>query len=190
MDICIVTNDDVLARFLILELSEAGFSAVQSTHKNDETKLNIYDLDFFTEEISKESIGFSYSDASQKRVQCFLPRPISAAALTNAVKEKLAPRADTHVSVITVEKSSRKAKTDKGEVRLSEKELALLMLLCDEKVLSHEKAGTVFGDGESNIVNVYMHYLRKKLKSVCPYDVIESKRSAGYSLIYPIEVKQ
>jgi len=189
MDICIITNDEVLARSLIIELSEAGFSAFQSTRPSSEVKLNVYDLDFFTEEIQDADAGFSYTDANSKRVRSFLPRPISAYALISVAKEKLAPESDKPPRGITVEKSSRKARTSSGEVRLSEKELALLMLLCESKVLSYEKAGKVFGDGESNIVNVYMHYLRKKLKSVCPYDVIESKRSEGFSLIYPIEVK-
>ncbi len=189
MDICIVTNDDVLARFLTLELIEAGFSAVQGAAPSGEARLNIYDLDYFTDEADDADIGFSYSDSGARRVNSFLPRPINTVALLNLVKKKLSPATEANVNTVTVDKSTRRVRTDRGEVRLSEKELALLLLLCDTKTLSYEKAGSVFGDGESNVVNVYMHYLRKKLKSVCPYDVISSKRAEGFSLVYPIEIK-
>ena len=188
MDICIVTGDDILARFLILEFFEAGFSAEQGSLPSENARLNICDLDFLAGEIPDGSIGFSYSDANAKRVCSFLPRPISASTLLSAVNERLLPVADKEVRGITVDKASRKAKTDIGEVRLSEKELALLILLCGTKMLSYDRASTVFGDGESNIINVYMHYLRKKLKKICPYDVIESKRAEGFSLIYPVEI--
>ncbi|MBR5538805.1 MAG: winged-helix domain-containing protein [Clostridia bacterium] len=188
MDICIVTNDSLLARFLILELFEAGFSSEQAHSFSSETRLNIVDLDFCKEEPPSGSIGFSYSDAQSKRVSCFIPRPIGVQTLLSAVKERLLPDKKAKALGISVSVSTRKATADSKDVRLSEKELALLLMLKKTPLLSREDAAKLFEDADSNVVDVYMHYLRRKLKKICPYDVIKSKRGEGYSLIYPIEL--
>ena len=188
MDICIVTGDSILARFLILELSEAGFSSGQASSLVPEAKLHIVDLDFYKEDLPSGCIGFSYSDALSKRVSCFLSRPISVQTLLSTVKEKLIPDKNAKTNSIAVNESTRKATTESGEIRLSEKELALLLMLTKTPLLTRDDAAKLFGDGDSNVVDVYMHYLRRKLKKICPYDTIQSKRGDGYSLIYPIEL--
>ena len=189
MEICIVTNDNVLARFLQLELKEAGFMCEKDDAPSTDAALNIIDLDSYHGEILQNSIGFSYNDSFKNVVPCFLPRPISILSLISTVSERISKsQARNDVSAITLEKSTRRIKSSLGEVRLSEKELALLLKLKSIETLSREDAVVLFGDGDSNVVDVYMHYLRKKLKTVCPYDVIKSKRGEGYSLIYEISV--
>lgn len=188
MDICIVTTDNVLARFLMLELREAGFSAERSDAPDSRARLAICDLDSFSGEIPEGAIGFSYDESRRRLVNLFLHRPISAEALISAVTERLAPDSKKEdVRALTLATATRKIITADGEVRLSEKELALLKKLCETPLLSRAEASVIFGEGESNVVDVYMHYLRKKLKTVCPYEVIRAKRSEGYSLVYPVE---
>ncbi len=184
MEICIVTNDSVLARFIILELAEAGFSAEQSDSPRNDARLNIFDLDSFSEHLTEPSVGFSCSDSAAKRVKHFLHRPISVPALINIVTDVLTPQGTKRQEerVLTLEKASRKVKTSIGTVRLSEKELTLLLKLCDTHILSREAAEEIFGGCESNVVDVYVHYLRKKLKKICPYEIILSKRGEGYAL--------
>ena len=188
MEICIVTNDNVIARCLCLELEEAGFLCEQKDMPCGDALLNIIDLDAYNGEIPPGSIGFSYNDACKSLVPHFLPRPISVSALISTVSERVSKNSfKSDATALTLEKSSRKIRTPQGEVRLSEKELALLLKLKSVETLSREEAILLFGDGDSNVVDVYMHYLRKKLKAVCPYDVIKSKRGEGYSLVYEIK---
>jgi|GEM_PF-1415152 len=183
MEICIVTKDALLARFLTLELAEIGFAAEACEAFAESARLYLCDLDSFTGEIPENTIGFSYDDNKQHRIRRFLHRPIDSAALHKAVAEYMSPTADIgHAHTLTVDRATRRVKTGLGEVRLSEKELILLEKLCAVSLLTRETAAGIFGDGDSNVVDVYMHYLRKKLKNVCPYDVIASKRREGYAL--------
>ncbi len=190
MEICIVTNDTLLARFLTLELAEAGFTAEQHTDFSREAKLYLCDLDFCTEEVPEAAIGFSYDENKRRRVQNFLHRPIDAEKLRQLVtKLLLSPLHIAEGNTLTVDRASRRVRTVLGEVGLSEKELALLLALCESPLLERADASKLFGDGESNVVDVYMHYLRKKLKKVCPTDVIKAKRGKGYSLSDTVTVK-
>lgn len=190
MDICIVTNDALLARFLTLELDEAGFAAEQHTDFASEAALYLCDLDFYVDEVPEETIGFSYDESKRRRVQSFLHRPIDAEKLRKLVAERLlAPRQHTETNTLTIDRVSRRVRTALGEVGLSEKELALLLALCETPLLRRAEAIKLFGDGESNVVDVYMHYLRKKLKTVCPGGVIEAKRGEGYALSAAVTVQ-
>ena len=58
MEICIVTNDNVIARCLCLELEEAGFLCEQKDMPCGDALLNIIDLDAYNGEIPPGSIGF------------------------------------------------------------------------------------------------------------------------------------
>lgn len=190
MEICIVTKDALLARFLVLELAEAGFAAEVRENASENARLYLCDLDSFTGEVPENAIGFSYDDNKQRRVQVFLHRPIHAEELQKAVKKQLLPEMPGAESLtLTVNCSTRRVHAGRSEVRLSEKELALLQKLCTVSLLTRESAAGIFGDGDSNVVDVYMHYLRKKLKAVCPYDVIESIRGEGYALTGSVAIK-
>lgn len=179
MDICIITADASLARFLVLELTEAGYTACVSDTPTA-AHLCLCDLDHYTGELPENTVGFSYDGSKQRRVATFLPRPILAEALLDAVRERMHPAQSGDALLLTVERSTRQVRSGGSSVRLSEKELALLERLCARDLLTREDAADIFGGGDSNVVDVYMHYLRKKLKTVCPYDVIDAKRGAGY----------
>ena len=107
---------------------------------------------------------------------------IDAAKLRSVVSIMLSEPAAAKDTVIEANRTTRKLRTDKGEVRLSEKEFALLDKLCKSSVLVREDGAMLFGDGESNVVDVYMHYLRKKLAKVYDGETVKSKRGEGYTL--------
>lgn len=189
MEICVVTKDALLARFLTLELAEAGFAAEARETVAESARLYLCDLDSFTGEVPENTIGFSYDENKHRRVQAFLHRPIHAEELRKAVAKRLLPdMPGGELLILTVDRTTRRVKAGRNEVRLSEKELALLEKLCAVSLLTRETAAGIFGDGDSNVVDVYMHYLRKKLKTVCPYDVIESKRGEGYRLTGAVSI--
>lgn len=188
MDICIITNDAPMARFLILELAEAGFSASSDISPKD-ARLCIVDLDG-ENDIPADAVGFSYDDGKRSLVQSFLRRPVDAKKLRDTVTKRLCAMPEKElISSLEVERATRKVKTDGGEVRLSEKELALLEVLCRVPLLTREEGVKIFGGGDSNVVDVYMHYLRKKLSLVCQCETVKSKRGEGYALSDDLKIK-
>lgn len=190
MDICIITADARLGRFIKLELEDAGYTAEAAPAANIEAHLYICDLDTFTGEIPEDAIGISYDENKRSRTDTFLVRPIDTLKLRDAAAKRLSAlySGDPHVT-IEVERATRTARSAAGEVRLSEKELALLVMLCETPLLTREGGATIFGDGDSNVVDVYIHYLRKKLAKVHGGETIESKRGKGYSLTDALNIK-
>lgn len=187
MDICVITNDVQAARFIKLELEEAGYSVCHAESEIG-ARLHIYDLDFKAD-APKTGAGFSYDCSHSNDVESFLLRPIDAEKLRRTVEKLLAEPSFTDVTSIEADRSTRKIKTEKGEVRLSEKEFALFDALCKTEILKREDGARLFGNSDSNVVDVYMHYLRKKLEKVCTVKAVKSKRSEGYSLSAKITVK-
>lgn len=183
MDICVVTNDAVVARFIELELREAGYIAEKADDFKEGAKLYICDLDYFSDGVPHGIIGFSYDEGKQKNVQTFLRRPIDTVKLRDAVSKKLASAyVKSDRTFLEIDKASRMVRTTEGEVRLSKKELLLMLMLYEKELVTREDGIEIFGEGESNVVDVYIHYLRKKLVLVCDTDPIKSKRGEGYYL--------
>lgn len=75
MDICIVSNDKKEARFLLLELRDAGFDTSICDSFAMPALLYICDLDFINKDLPENTIGYSYDPGKGT------PRkPVSAAA--------------------------------------------------------------------------------------------------------------
>ncbi len=188
MDICVVTNDARIARFIVLELKEAGYTAMHS-EVAAAANLCICDLDFISD-APRDCIGFSYDESKRESVQNFLKRPIDTETLRNAVDKRLNLTTAQKRSVqLEVNQTSRKVMSLGKEVRLSEKELALFIKLCESHTLTREDGSRLFGDSESNIVDVYVHYLRKKLAKVYDGETVKANRGKGYSLSEELTVK-
>ena len=188
MDICVVTNDARLARFIVLELKEAGYTAMHSEVVG-RADLFICDLDFL-KDVPSNSIGFSYDEGKSALVKDFLPRPIDTQRLRRTVSKRLSlyPLQKSS-SEIEIDSKSRRARSSGSEVRLSEKEFALLKKLTKTNILTRKDGAEIFGDGDSNVVDVYVYYLRKKLAKICDGETVKSKRGEGYSLSDTLEIK-
>ena len=188
MDICVVTNDAQLARFIVLELKEVGYTAMHS-EVSTAARLSIVDLDFISD-VQKDCIGFSYDESKRDSVQDFLKRPIDTEKLKNTVAKKLAIfQVQKMPAQLDVDVKTRKVFSGASSVRLSEKEFSLFLKLCNEKIVSREDGAKIFGDGESNVVDVYVHYLRKKLAKIYDGETVLSNRGKGYSLCDTLTVK-
>ena len=87
---------------------------------------------------------------------------------------------------ITINKSSRVVKRNGNEINLTNKEYELLMILIDNKgkvVTREELLEKVWGYGyepETNVIDVYIRYLRAKLNSENKEEYIQTVRSVGY----------
>lgn len=188
MNICVVTNDMRLARFIILELEEAGYAAVCSENAEN-ADLYICDLDF-VEKAPADCIGFSYDESRADSVSTFLQRPLDAKKLRSAVSKKLdiIPKSNRPLQ-LEINSATREARTELGKVRLSDKELSLLNTLYKAEILTREGGARIFGAADSNIVDVYVHYLRKKLAKVYSGDTVKSVRGKGYALSKTLDIK-
>ena len=87
---------------------------------------------------------------------------------------------------ITINKSSRIVKKDGTEINLTNKEYELLMILLDNKdkvVTREELLEKIWGYGyepETNVIDVYIRYLRSKLNNENKEQYIQTVRSVGY----------
>ena len=87
---------------------------------------------------------------------------------------------------ITINKSSRIVKKDSNEINLTNKEYELLMILLDNKdkvVTREELLEKIWGYGyepETNVIDVYIRYLRSKLNNENKEQYIQTVRSVGY----------
>ena len=87
---------------------------------------------------------------------------------------------------ITINKSSRVVKRNGNEINLTNKEYELLMILIDNKdkvVTREELLEKIWGYGyepETNVIDVYIRYLRSKLNNENKEQYIQTVRSVGY----------
>jgi DNA-binding response OmpR family regulator len=119
----------------------------------------------------------------------YMTKPFRFEELLARVRLRLRDENDTEATVltagsITLDLRTRRASTDRGTIELTAREFALLetfirhrgQVLSREQLLSH-----VWGydfDPNSNVVDVYVRYLRRKLGD----DMIETARGMGYRL--------
>ena len=122
-----------------------------------------------------------------------LTKPFEFAELTARIRALLRRNSDNKtdtasVADLTVEFSTRKVTRGGVEISLSSREFALLESLIRHKgaILSRtqlENQVWDFGfEGGSNIVDVYIRYLRKKIDDPFEKKLIHTVRGAGYTL--------
>jgi DNA-binding response OmpR family regulator len=91
-------------------------------------------------------------------------------------------------SDLSIDKNSLKASTDNNEVKLSLKEYQILEILMEnsKQIITREQiAEKIWGydyEGEYNSVEVYISFVRKKLKFIHSCVQIKASRGLGYSL--------
>jgi DNA-binding response OmpR family regulator len=125
----------------------------------------------------------------------YVTKPFSFQELAARANAILRRKADPSLSVLRVEDleldpATRKVRRGKREVKLSPKEFELLQLLMrwpGETVGRRELLQECWGTQEtdSNLVDVYVNYLRKKIDSSSPEKLIHTVRGTGYRLGQP-----
>lgn len=123
----------------------------------------------------------------------YLTKPYDFEELTARIRALLRRNSDNKTDVasaadLTVEFSTRKVVRGGVEISLSAKEFALLESLIRHKgaILSRTQLENQVWDygfeGGSNIVDVYIRYLRKKIDDPFEKKLIHTVRGAGYTL--------
>ncbi|AOY77731.1 response regulator transcription factor [Clostridium formicaceticum] len=123
----------------------------------------------------------------------YLVKPFSFDELMARVRVMMRKRTGSVSNVftvgdLTVDCNTHIVKRKKSVITLSPKEFALLEYLIRNKgiVLSREKIENHIWnfdyEGTSNVVDVYIRYLRKKIDDECPNKLIHTIRGSGYVL--------
>jgi two-component system OmpR family response regulator len=126
----------------------------------------------------------------------YITKPFSFQELAARANALLRRKADPSLSVLRVENldldpSSRKVHRGKREIKLSPKEFDLLFLLmrhAGETVSRQELLRESWGlqpETDSNLVDVYVNYLRKKVDFPDEEKLIYTVRGAGYRIGRP-----
>jgi two-component system, OmpR family, response regulator len=126
----------------------------------------------------------------------YITKPFSFQELAARANALLRRKADPFLSVLRVENlvldpASRKVHRGKREVKLSPKEFDLLFLLmrrAGETVSRHDLLRESWGlepETDSNLVDVYVNYLRKKVDTTDEVKLICTVRGAGYRVGRP-----
>jgi DNA-binding response OmpR family regulator len=125
----------------------------------------------------------------------YITKPFSFQELAARANAILRRKSDPSLSVLRVEDleldpALRKVHRGKHEIKLSPKEFALLQLLMSHagetvsrQTLLQDTWGTQ--ETDSNLVDVYVNYLRKKVDSFSAEKLIQTVRGAGYRLGRP-----
>jgi DNA-binding response OmpR family regulator len=126
----------------------------------------------------------------------YITKPFSFQELAARANALLRRKADPALSILRVENleldpSSRKVHRGKREIKLSPKEFDLLFLLmrrAGETVSRQELLSESWGlqpETDSNLVDVYVNYLRKKVDPPNEEKVIHTVRGSGYRIGRP-----
>ena len=125
----------------------------------------------------------------------YVTKPFSFQELAARANAILRRKSDPSLSVLRVEDleldpALRRVQRGKQEIKLSPKEFGLLQLLMrhagetvSRQMLLQETWGTQ--ETDSNLVDVYVNYLRKKVDSFSTEKLIQTVRGAGYRLGRP-----
>jgi DNA-binding winged helix-turn-helix (wHTH) protein len=126
----------------------------------------------------------------------YITKPFSFQELAARTNALLRRKADPALNVLRVEDleldpGSRKVHRGKHEIKLSPKEFDFLLLLmrhAGETVTRHELLHESWGlepETDSNLVDVYVNYLRKKVDFTDEPKLIHTVRGAGYRIGRP-----
>jgi DNA-binding response OmpR family regulator len=130
----------------------------------------------------------------------YITKPFSFQELAARTNALLRRKADPALNVLRVEDleldpASRKAYRSKQEIKLSPKEFELLLLLmrhAGETVTRNDLLRWSWGlqpESDSNLVDVYVNYLRRKIDSAGENKLIHTVRGAGYRIGRPAPVQ-
>jgi DNA-binding response OmpR family regulator len=125
----------------------------------------------------------------------YVTKPFSFQELAARANAILRRKADPSLNVLRVEDLEldpvlRKVRRGKREIKLSPKEFGLLQLLMQHAGQTISRRGLMqesweTDETDSNLIDVYVNYLRKKIDASSPVKLIQTVRGTGYRLGRP-----
>jgi DNA-binding response OmpR family regulator len=143
--------------------------------------------------LSAKSGDWDQAECLDAGADDYLTKPVSMTVLLAHVRAllrraRLFESRNLAIAGITLDPVRRRCTDGRVEVELSAREievLACLMLRAGVVVSKAELIATVWGrdfEGDSNIVEVYIRHLRKKLEGPFARKIIDTVRGSGYRL--------
>lgn len=170
MKVLVVSNDEMFGRAISIEIAESGY--LSDFSKKIEGGYDIYIID--EDSVSSSKINMPKVTFSRVDGQAHLVRPFLIENLLEAIK-KASEKQDGEFD-----------KNRYEHIQLTEKERKLLDLLLDHRgcAVSVDEISRVVWEKEvnSNIVNVYIRYLREKLEGDSDRRIIFTVRGKGYKI--------
>ena len=212
MNVLIATKDVIFCRMLSLEFAEKGFSvlcaqtAEEIEKMHDEAQLALIDADFLPggtlPKFPYDIILFGYAETleripTQELTKYYtLIRPF---AMEDFFTDLLVPEDESgsvHLRVpkrkspcesLALDRSTHAAYYKGEKISLTQKEFALLSLLFENRgspITREEALRTVFSDAgaSTNVVDVYVNYLRSKIDHKFGVRMISTVRGCGYMI--------
>lgn len=174
----IVSKNDFTLRTLTLLFEDAGYTV---TDKSEEAELTVSDMPLSDATLGAHVYLADRGAALPKGVDAVIANPFSWEELLGVVEAIIRER------TVGVGISLRADTLVWGgkSVKLTEREAKLFEFFksnADKPVTREEMLAGVWGVGEknTNLTDVYVNYLRKKLKSTFGAELIKSVRGVGY----------
>ena len=207
--IALITNNDRLARFFELELTLLPYELnIFSTVTMLDAKYDCIVIDSDTvEDIVSGSVcpvitvssRFDSRDIFPQSRTCTLPWPVSICEIGKVLRaieldvfdestaENHSGRA--YNTVYVVDRDTNSVMVENLHLRLTPSEFAVLEVLCASsgKLVERGQISELLGAPDSNIVDVYICRLRKKLEVPLNRKVIFAERGRGYRTILTIK---
>lgn len=186
---CVFSKDVEEGRLAELLLSERFAETHLLTAYDDfiarDAAVAVFDLDSIIPpaDLSSRVITFGRK-ATDANPYPFLLRPYPVAAMRALIGN--GTNSNTQKTGFYLSKKDRTAEVDGEKISFSKQEYALLLRLYEangEKVSREELLNALFSDRTEENLNVYIHYLRKKLEKG-GRRLIFSYRGEGYALIF------
>ncbi len=186
--IAIVSTNKELVRFFELELELCGHEAVSLRNLNalnDTYDIVFADIDTvkITEsQMANMAIKRISASATEENVLLW---PTSVSDIRRAVAGLAVSDGEAYPSsgiVYLSDADSCTVSLDGKKIKLSKTELAILELLCAANggLVPRRQINRLLGDAKTNMVDVYICNIRKKLESPSARRVIFTERSHGY----------
>lgn len=163
--VAVLSRDAEIRRMLTVSLRKAGIEAVENGVAG--CVLAVVDLDTCRPPENVPCVGFSRAAETDADGAVF-HRPFSTDELIAYIRRRLADSAAGDTNGFRFDENARTAYLHGENVPLSVAEASLLSALCrarGEAVSRDALLSEVFPDAGESALNVYVHYLRRKLES-------------------------
>ena len=193
--VLIISKDAVFARMLLLELQllRRSCRVLEKPEKGMQAELILLDLDSAqapSAECYSRMIGFTrhtglFSVDAQRQCSMVLHRPFEMRLLRQEVLSQ-ATQAMPNAAreTLMMDREGKKALYGERTVALSPKEAKVLSILLENRgaPVSRASLSQYIGESESNKVDVYICFLRRKIEELCGSNLITTVRGKGYCI--------
>ena len=183
--ILIVEDEEKIARFIELELIHEGYKVLRRIRKVSEVPIIMLTArDAVMDKVSGLDAG----------ADDYITKPFAIEELLARIRTALKKRVFTvkkdedviRCGLLTLDKMRHKVMYGDTEIELTNREFTLLQILMENKnivltrdVLIEKVCGYNYV-GETNVIDVYVRYLRTKIDDVFKVKIISTVRGVGY----------